>query len=325
MKYFVVIGLAAASLSFAAPVKKAPAKKVTAPAATTTTTTASDTAAPVTTAPATTAPADTTLAAPATAPAATTTTAAVQAPTEAKVTGILETRPTATFVGTDGYTTENTIGLGYQFNPNFELGAVQYFDTNLSNGRGRTGNQDVFVQDGFLRAKFNNLYKTESFSFSYEPRAYLPTKRSAREAGMITTVRNYLKFAYKASDSVTLTAMELPIFHFYDNAGTAGSANPGFENRVYLIADFNLGGGFAFSLPVYFHQLKFRTLTGAANSGKWDFFVYTWPELTYAVTDNVTLGVAYRSENLMTSDMSSFTFDSGFNTGAVQAIMAVTL
>jgi hypothetical protein len=329
MKYTIVLtGLLVASLSFAAPAKKASTKvKAKTPVAVETKTTTqaepNKLEAPAPTAPGTTATSTPTSAVPAASGTTTTSVASVQAPTQSKVTGILEVRPTATFFGKDNFTTENTVGLGYQFNPDFELGAVQYFDTNLfTSGK---SSLEPLVQDGFVRAKFNNLYKTDKFTFGYEPRAYLPTAKAARDAGMVTTIRNYLKFAYKASNSVTLTAMELPIIPFYNNAGVGGKANPAFENRVYLIADFDLGAGFTLSLPLYFHQTKARTLVGAANSGQWSFFVYTWPELTFAATENVTLGVAYRSENLMTSKFNGFTLGDGLEQGAFQAIMAVSL
>ncbi len=249
----------------------------------------------------------------------------IQAPSEGKITGTIEARPTVSVKGPNDITTENTIGLGYKFNPNLELGAVQYFDTNVKANTSNRQGVDGILQDGFIRAKFNNVYKSESVTFGYEPRIYAPTRTAFRDAGGLTMVRNYLKLAYKASNSVTLTAMEIPILQFYNKAGVGTTANPAFENRVYLMADFDLGQGFAFSLPLFFHQTKLRTYSAAANSGQWDFFVYTWPELTYAVTENVTVGVAYQSGNLMTSSMGGFTFSDGLKKGAFQAIVGVTL
>lgn len=314
MKYSIALSaLLVASVSFAAPAKKTATK--------TKATTAQ--AAPVTTAPATTAPIapDTaTVTTPSTASAA-----AIQVPSQEKITGILETRPTVSAKGPNNVTTENTIGLGYRYSDDFEVGAVQYFDTNvLSNNPARKG-VDVIVQDAFVRAKFNNLYKTETVSFGYEPRLYLPTRASFRDAGGIAAVRNYFKVAYKASNSVTLTAMDLPILQFYNKAGTGTVANPAFENRVYLIADFDLGKGFALSLPLYFHQTKLRSYAPAANSGQWDFFVYTWPEVTYAVAPNVTVGAGFYTGNLMTPTLGGFTIADGFKNGAFQAILGVTL
>ncbi len=319
MKFsFAIIGLIIGSVGFAAPAKKAPAKATPVAAA-------AAPAAPAEQTPVTIAPATTDTATATEASSASVSTAAIQAPTEARITGVLEARPTMTIKGADNITTENTVGLGYQFNPNFEIGAIQYFDTNVSSpDPARTG-ADVLVQDGFVRAKFNNLYKTEDFSFGYEPRVYLPTRAGFRDAGGIAMIRNYLKFAYKASPSVTLTAMELPIFHFYDRAANGTVANTAFENRVYLIADFDLGKGFALSLPLYFHQTKARNAAGTTNGGNWTTFVYTWPEITYAVSPNVTLGVAYRSDNLMNDTMSGFTLGDGLEVGAFQAILGVTL
>lgn len=332
MKQLLILSVVfSAAVGFAAPAKKTVKAKKAAPAATTAkpaapapaAAPAAEPAKPETTAPVTAAPVNP---APEASTAAPASTVAVQAPTQERITGILETRPTVGFKGSDTWTTENTVGLGYQFNPNFEIGAVQYFDTNLSSpDPGRKG-ADLLVQDGFVRAKFNNLYKTDTFNFGYEPRLYYPIVKASRDAGQITTMRNYFKFAWKLSNAVTFTAMELPILHFYDKAGVGTKANPGFENRVYLIADFDLGKGWAFSLPVYFHQKKFRNFSPlAANSGKWDFFVYTWPEITYAISPNVTVGVAWRSDNFVTSDLGKTSFKEGVELSNFQGILSVTL
>ncbi len=319
MKHTILLSVfLSASVGFAAPAKKTAVNKAKA----TPKVAALDTK-PVTVAASTTgpvAPDTATVTNPSTASAI-----AIQPPSNERITGVLEMRPTATAKGPNNFTTENTLGLGYQFNPNFEIGAVQYIDTNVRSSKPSRTGADVIIQDSFIRAKFNNIYQTEKLSFGFEPRVYLPTRAAFRDAGGITFIRNYFKLAYKASSAVTLSFMELPIPYFSSRAGTGTTANIAFENRLYFIADFDLGKGFAFSLPLFFHQTKNRDFAPAARGGKWDHFVYTWPELTYAVAPNATIGVAFYTDNFLTADNRGLDIANGFAKGAFQAILGLSL
>lgn len=256
------------------------------------------------------------------------TTVSVTAP--GAITGLVETRPTWTTKSGE-FHTENTLALGYEFNPDLAIGYVQYINTNIYDPAADKG-VGVIVDDGFARVQLNNLWTNPAngLALSYEPRLYVPTSAASRDAGMVATVRNYIKLKKTFNPTFSITAMELPMFHLYTQAGKvvdgAKSANPVFENRFYVIADWNLGAGIAISVPLLFHQARHADFeAGAANNNTWSFTLYTWPEITYAVTPNVSVGLAYQSGNWVASDLSSFELGKAFDTGMAQFILSASL
>lgn len=144
-------------------------------------------------------------------------------------------------------------------------------------------------------------------SLSYQNRIYLPTADYDQAAGMLTLVRNYVTLTKKVSDKISVTLIEMPILEAYSRAGTVtatgASANSIFENRVYLIGDFKLSSKFSLSVPLMFHQTRFADFqAGAKNNASWALLLWSYPELTYALTDNTSLGFAYYSGNLLEED-----------------------
>ncbi len=257
---------------------------------------------------------------------------AVQAPAS-KFTGALEVRPS--FSETASYT-QDTAELGYQFSPNFSIGYTQYFMTNLIPGYNGTGiDRDLGMKfnDGFLRAKLANVWQNaaKDLSLGFESRVYLPTHPDARNAGYIAGMRNYVTITKSFGPTFSLMLQEIPIIYGFDRPGTyakdgkAIAANPVFENRVYLIPSFNITSKLAFAFPILLNMTRNRNFdVGAANNDRWTFVLWTWPEITYAISPKTTLGMAFMSENLAKDDLSQLALGGptgGVSQGSTQFIL----
>ncbi|MCB0404006.1 MAG: hypothetical protein KDD51_04420 [Bdellovibrionales bacterium] len=221
--------------------------------------------------------------------------------TGGQITGGVDIRPSVAPYGEAQFFTENTIEAGYKFNDKFSMGYVQGFYTNLHNH-----SKDFFYLDvGFLKASVANLYVSddESLSLSYSTRLYTPTRVSSREAGFITANRHYFTLSKKFSDAFTLSGSQVTVFYVYDRAGSGTSAHPLIENRFYLLGDVTLAKGLTLSLPLMFHQTRYRRYqAGAKNNDAWGLFLWTWPELLYSVTEKTAVGLSYYSDNLLEAD-----------------------
>jgi hypothetical protein len=259
---------------------------------------------------------------------------AVQNP-RGQVTGALEVRPS--FSETSSYT-QDTAELGYRFSPNFSMDYTQYFNTSLIpgyNGTGVDGNLGMKFADGFLRARFNNVWQNaaKDLSLGFETRLYFPTNPDARNAGYIAGMRNYATLTKTFGPQFSITLQEIPIVYGFDRAGTysmrdgklSGSANPVFENRVYLIPSFNITKKLAFSFPILLNMTRNRAFDSiAANNDRWTFVLWTWPEITYAIAAKTTLGLAFMSENLATDNLSQLALGGpmgGISQGSTQFIL----
>lgn len=259
------------------------------------------------------------------APSAGTVIATPSAPGEGKVTALIDIRPEIQLQkGKDNFgQIENSIDLGYQFDPNNYLGLHHEMNSNM----GDAGVDKWTAGDFIVRAKINNIWEDRSagLSLSYEPRVYLPTRESLRNAGMITTVRNYFKLKQDLGAGHALTLMEIPIAHVFDNAGVAGKANPAFENRVYLVYEASLTKDLSLAVPLMWNATKGRSLAGAPGNSDWGHVLWAWPELDYAIDSTFTVGLAYQTDNLIKADFSDTAFDTGFGNGIVQAVLQVNL
>ena len=288
--------------------------------------------APTTTEAAATAP--TTSSAPS-APGSTTTTT-VATPSDSKFWAFLELRPT--YQRTDGKVdTEDTIELGYQFNKNTKLSYAQFLKTELLPSGSSIG-QGVNLRGdgGFLRMRVNNIYVSQSKEtrLSYQGRIYTPTYPSAPSEGFVGTLYNGLALAQDFGP-VTLTVWEVPMLHAYSRNGnlsaklasdpTKNSANPIFQNRVMVVADINITKSLLLSIPIIFDASKNRQFVQASNSEKWEYNLWAWPELDYTINDTHMVGLAYRTSNLVTKDMSSTNIANAFKSGVWQLVWGVTL
>lgn len=247
-------------------------------------------------------------------------------PTEEKINGTIEVRPSWTS-NSGEFHTENTLGAGYQFNRNFDLGYTQYIDTNLFNPGTTVSGLGPIVRDGFLNANFKNLYNNgQGFSVSYEPRVYLPTATAKRDAGMVTMLRNNFTVRQSFSPLFALTAQAIPMIHAYSQAGAAGKANPVFEQRFYLVGEFQFTDKLSAVVPLMLESTRHANYaTGAKNNNAWSHKLYMYPELYYAIDSNYLLGVAYMTGDFTDPNLSGFALSKGFKYGVPQLILRASL
>lgn len=243
--------------------------------------------------------------------------------------GTVDVRPTY-FAKKGQFKTENSAEAGVGFGSDIKVSAAVFVDTNLYNDK--LADEDAGVNPemagGFVRARFNNLWKSAdgSWSFGYQPRAYLPLAASDSDTGMVAIVRNYFNFTKKFNDTYSLTLSEIPIVHVFSKEGNDGTANGSFENRIYAILNVTLTDKLSFSLPLFFHQKKHRSYqAGAKNAGAWTYTVWTWPEITYQLTDAASVGFGFYSGNLIASDFSDLNIGGGLSENAYQLSFAVSI
>lgn len=260
--------------------------------------------------------------------AATTLTASSTAPSTAtNIYGVFEVRPTNTSNNGE-FHTENTLEAGYKFNSTTKFRYIQWFTTNLAPKVGTSDygqGLNLKADDGHFNLKADKIYSFDKDNYiGYEGRVFVPTEAGKREAGFLTYMRHYIKFAHEFGSLVTVELREAPSYHFYTRPGFGGKANPSFENHVVLNADVHITKAVTFSLPFYYFQTKYRSGAGAANDGEWGYKLVAWPELDWDITANHTVGVAFRTSNLLTSSHGT-NFDDGFKTGVWQFVYTLTL
>lgn len=245
--------------------------------------------------------------------------------------GALEIRPSWAPNG-NVVTSEDYAELGYRVSADTTVSYAQNFLRTLYSPTTNSSDLLGSVDAGLFRAKVNNLWidSANGLSLAYEQRLYLPTAQRDRDAGMIAISRNYVKLAKKINEAITLTVMELPILAVYERAGTlrgsSATANPIFQNRLYLLGSFNLTKSLNFTLPVMFHQTRYRDFqANARNNDSWDFLVWTYPELTWQVDSTMSFGIAYYSDNLVKPDLSGLSIAKGLENGIIQVVATASL
>ncbi len=252
-----------------------------------------------------------------------------------QATGYVDLRPS--WVSQTGkFTTENTAELGAKLSSDISLSYMQGFSTNLYDSvssKDKSG-MKFAIDPGAVKTKVNNIWKNESqgLSLGYENRIYLPVDAASQERGLITSVRNYLKLSKIVSEQVKLTLSEIAIPMIHSRSGNVSSdgtvtANGIFENRVYLITDIQLTEKLSLSVPVMFHQTRTANFrSDAANNSSWSFSVWTNPELDYAVSDNLILGLAYyNNDSFFTSNLSKTQFGKALEGGTFQFVLTASL
>jgi hypothetical protein len=252
---------------------------------------------------------------------------------DSKVIGYVDLRPTWT-TQSGGVGTENAVRLGYQFNKDRNLFLHQDFYTNVYTPKSETRKGIKPTLDNlYLAYTLSNLIedKDAGISFTYQPRLYAPTSEASGKAGLIAYNRNNLVLAKKFNESVSVSLAEIPILQVHQNGGYINegvpTANPFFENRVYLIADVNLTKDLSLSVPLMFYQTRYSNYqSGALNNNSWTFALYTWPELIYAVDANTSVGVAYyNNKSFFTPDLAKAQIGTALESGAIQAVLHYTL
>lgn len=229
---------------------------------------------------------------------------------------MIELRPSWNPAGNE-FHTEDTLDLGYEFTPGFSLDYNQYVNTNLSNPQ--RGGFGLEPQDGFLRARFRNVWQNakKDLTFEIEERVYLPTHAPKRDAGMITALRSIFTLIKQVTPKFSLIAQEIPIVYGFDRSGTANGPNPAFENRLYLIASYDFTPKVNFSFPVLLWATAQRRFgpTAVANASRWTYMAMIWPELTVAVAPQTFVGLSYYSGNFIDG------FQKGLSDGVTQLVL----
>lgn len=259
-----------------------------------------------------------------------TTTGTVAVPTAGSLFGGVDIRPGyRSSVGS--FNNEDFAQVGYRFGNANSVYYRQEFSTNIYSPTGNQG-LNALMLSGSFRAKVNNIWqdKQAGLSFSIEPRVYVPTEAAKRDNGFITAFRNYFKIRQQLSRTAYLQLSDSPILHVYSRGngivrGTP-TANPLAENRVLLEAEVELFvPGLTLYLPLELQTIHYHAAGGLKYSRAWNHFLTFWPELTYPVATNVRMGLAFRTENLVTNNLSNTTIGDAFRLGTTQLIFNATL
>lgn len=258
-----------------------------------------------------------------------TTSAGAPRPGEKVIAGI-ELRPSWTSRVGEMHT-EDYVQFGYQFNPNFQVFYRQEFTTNLYNPGSAAEGMGVYAYDGTLRTKVLNLATfNRDLALHYEARLWLPTYSVRRNAGMIVGLRQSLRLKQELGPYAAISLEEIAVPHIWsrpgNNSATAPEANPAYENRVYLTVDWKPTSKVKLSVPFILTSIRYRDFQPKArNNDSWGHKVWLYPELTYAVNPNITVGLAYYSDNLVVSNFSDTTIAAGLEKGITQVILNASL
>lgn len=245
-----------------------------------------------------------------------------------KWTGTLELRPSFP-VSEDKAYGENAGELGVQASPNVALGYQQQFSNNYYNNNPDLENgPQLALADGFLYCRLSNIYKSGGTSLLFEPRVYFPTDESLRDKGMMTRVRTKWDLRHGFSNALAMHWIEEPILHIYDRAGagsgTEASANPHFENRFTLALEAKLSRSLSIWFPTQLKSVRTSDFEAQAkNNDRWTHNFTIYPELNVALSQMVTIGVAFETASLMTDDLSKFQISDAFSKGRSQLIFRV--
>lgn len=230
------------------------------------------------------------------------------------------------------YTTENTVDLGYQFNSKVYAGYRQSFETNVYTSVETANGLNPTISDSVLRAKIKDIYSSGDFSVSYEPRLYLPLSSSMQDKGNVAVIRNYIVATQKLGSSVTVSLMEIPIFHVNNQAGSIANgkstANSAIENRVYLLASVSLTDKLSLDIPLMVNSVRSAKFDGAENNGRLTHTLWTYPEIDYAITSNFAVGAAYYSGNMLDyqgGDLMGLDLSKGLESGTAQLVLRANL
>ncbi len=245
-----------------------------------------------------------------------------------QITAMVELRPSFGY-GANRLLSENTANLGVKITPEILVDYTQYFNLNMANTTALPSGF-VHAQDGFLRGRLSGVWKSVSgdFQLDYETRVYPATHISRAAAGMIAAWRNYATLTQKFGPQFSLILQEIPVLYAFSREGNVtdgvASANPIFENRVYLTASYDITPNLNFSLPLMVWATWHREFAGAANSGGVSYFAGIWPELDYSVGNGTTLGIAYYSDNFITAN-GGVDIGAGLSAGVGQMVLRQSL
>lgn len=263
-----------------------------------------------------------------------TSTVVAPVPATSGVVGSIELRPSVqTNDGT--FRSENQVQLGYAFSKTRSLKLVSDFNTMTQTGSNRNGGFNAAVmQTLHTRLSADDLFTIpgSAIKFGFQNRIYAPVEEGSRGRGHITTIRNYGNLSAQVG-AATMTLSVVPIFHIYNTAGTGvgtnATANPVFENRVYLMSDISLGK-VTISPAIWWGAKKHREYAfGATNNGGWTHHGEFDLDVTYAVAEKVNVGLGFYTGNLLGETAQGFSngfaIGDGFRTGVAQVILNASL
>lgn len=248
--------------------------------------------------------------------------------------GSVELRPSLES-GTGNMFGENTVEVGYQANEKFALGYQQEIHHNLVMKESNPEHEGLglHMEEGFFNAHLHELWESsdEKASLSMEPRIHTPTSGEDREKGFVTAALSYVKFRRNLGKESSLSLMDAPVLYVYSvpgaNIGDEFEANPIFQNRFRASMDFSfLERKFSVSVPLLFYLTRHREYDVAAkHNNAWTTFVGLAPELNYKATENLIVGVAVVTPNLLNSADSDHSVNHGRTSTVSQLILRAEL
>ncbi len=248
-----------------------------------------------------------------------------------RLSGSLELRPS--WISAKGsFHSENEFGLEYQVGENRTLGYVQEFRASFYNPKSNPAEGlKPSLGDGYLRAEFADVLRVLNLSVTYEPRFYLPTSFNERAAGFLAGTRQYLKFNFAVSQSLSLFFWEVPILAAYSKNGFLAdgefAANRQFENRIELGPLFSFfQDTIKLKMPLILQSLKYPSFHASAkNNDSWVHQLAFYPEVLVRVAKNTQVGLAYCSDSLIADDFSRENLGPGFKNGVIQFVLQQSL
>ncbi len=248
--------------------------------------------------------------------------------------GWLDLRPSWT-QSEQKFHSENELALEYRPAANRSFGYTQEFRSNLLKAGVDSENTGFEFQlwNGYLWGDFSNVLSNRggTVTLSYEPRIYLPTLSTERDAGLVFSTRQYLKLNWEVLPNTNLYLNEVPIGYLYTVSGIetddGAAANQVFENRVELGVKVSFFTEMVtLNLPVVLQSHRYRHYQAEAeNNDGWAHDIWINPELTVAVAENTTLGIAYYSDTLANASLTEPDVSNGLRKGVFQFIFTQSI
>lgn len=225
-------------------------------------------------------------------------------------TGSIELRPSLES-GSGNMFGDNIFELGYRINERLAVGYQQEFHHNIALKEENPEHEGLglHLEEGFLNAHLHGIWESqdERSTLSLEPRIHLPTSSEEREKGFQMAALSYLKFKRGLDETTSVSVMDAPVFFFYSipgaSVGEEFEANPTFQNRLRVALDLSFfERKVSVTWPVLFYLTRHADFdVEALHNDVWTKFIGLAPEINYALTDNLSAGLAIISPNLLDS------------------------
>ena len=162
-----------------------------------------------------------------------------------------------------------------------------------------------------------------------ESRLYSSFQPDPASTGYLTSIRKGARLSYRATDTLQVVFLEVPIVHLFLRPGTgdgdAAAANKLFENRLAAVGIYSLSDRLSLTIPLIAVQTRYHDFrSGVKNNGAWTYAALLNPELAYQVSSALSVGVSYQSGNLVKEDLSGLALE-GFQSGTLQAFLGAAI